>query len=472
MVSTCVGPKTESPKLKGTLRQRTKNGRFSYRLVVLNGTRKEFALQTRNHDEAVQKASELDTIWLGLGSTNKQVMRSESQALPQKSKVRDIPALASSPEPESEPDVSFEGAWEIYKMHPNRATPYTVEERIGYRRAFREFTDFASGTTETSVKYPAMTIRAVTPKLCEEFSAYLKTTNISVHTHNRKIKRLRLIFDCFKDYYEGNNPFRSKTLMRNEREELGNLVHRRAFTKEQEEQLLAVLSDSKRRHKLKNKTEIRIVYTIGMFTGQRLKDCVLLQWQNVDMKNRRIWVKQFKTGQEVTIPIADKLYEALLEAEKRKCDQYVTPKCAARYNKMNAEGKNIGGGEVDRAMQIPIRWIGLELSVKVPGRKRKMILYGFHSLRHSFASFCAEAGVPKATLLSILGTNSEIADKYYTHVSEESQRKAVEVISSRDPTSSKEKIDRVLNLLMPEGKEPDQTDNSTLQQVLKILKDA
>jgi hypothetical protein len=101
-----------------------------------------------------------------------------------------------------------------------------------------------------------------------------------------------------------------------------------------------------------------------------------------------------------------------------------------------------------------------------------MTVYGFHSLRHSFASFCAEAGVPKATLLSILGTRSDIADKYYTHVSEESQRKAVEAISSRNANSSQEKIDRVLKLLMPEGKEPDQTDNSTLQQVLKILKEA
>ena len=141
MVSTCVGPKTERPELKGTLRQRTKNGRFSYRLIVLNGTRKEFALQTRNYDEAVQKASELDSIWLGF--VNKQVTRNEPQALPQMSEIRDIPAPASPPEPEpetklkSKPDVSFEEAWEIYKMHPNRATPYTVEERIGYRRAFR-----------------------------------------------------------------------------------------------------------------------------------------------------------------------------------------------------------------------------------------------------------------------------------------------------------------------------------------------
>ena len=121
----------------------------------------------------------------------------------------------------------------------------------------------------------------------------------------------------------------------------------------------------------------------------------------------------------------------------------------------------------------PIRWIGLEPSVTVPGRKRKMVLYGFHSLRHSFASFCTEAGVPKAVLLSILGTDSKIADKYYTHVSEESQWKAIEAISSRPATSSREKIDRVLKLLMPEdGNQPDHTSNDTIQQVLEILKGA
>ena len=101
-----------------------------------------------------------------------------------------------------------------------------------------------------------------------------------------------------------------------------------------------------------------------------------------------------------------------------------------------------------------------------------MTIYGFHSLRHSFASFCAEAGVPKAVLLSILGTDSKIADKYYTHVSVESQMKAIAAISNRNLPSSQEKIDRVLNLLMPDGKQLDTTANSTLQQVLDILKGA
>ena len=458
---TMVYSKKRKPKrknqLQGTLRQRKKNGQYYYRLIVATGIRKEFSLKTADHTEAVQKASDLDSIWL---APTPEVAFAQMNAIRGFAKVNQR--------------LSFEEAWEIYQTHPERATPHTLNERRSYRTTYDEFIRVISRkrVKGRSRRKPATCISDVSPELCEEFSDYLKTKELSVDVHNRKIKRLRRIFNCLKDYYEGENPFRSKTLMRNNREEAGMIVHRQAFTKEQEDQILEVLSDSDPKHELRNKNEIRVVYTIGIYTGQRLKDCVLLQWQNIDMKNRRIWVKQFKTGHEVTIPIADKLYEALLEAEKWRCDQYVTPKTAAEYNrKKTPDGEIIDNCLVDKTVMKPIEWIGLEPSIKVPGRRKKMTVYGFHSLRHSFASFCAEAGVPKAVLLSILGTNSEIADKYYTHVSEESQWKAVEAIDNRNVTSSQEKINLVLNLLETKVNKKVKTD-SILRQILKILKGA
>ncbi len=114
-----------------------------------------------------------------------------------------------------------------------------------------------------------------------------------------------------------------------------------------------------------------------------------------------------------------------------------------------------------------IRWIGLEPSVKVPGRKKKMTVYGFHSLRHSFASFCAEAGVPKAVLLSILGTESEIADKYYTHVGEAAQQQAIAAVSaSMTGLTAQERIHTALRLL--EAPSPTQ---ELWGQVRSILRD-
>jgi integrase len=226
-----------------------------------------------------------------------------------------------------------------------------------------------------------------------------------------------------------------------------------------------VLIDDK--FKVINKPEIRVIYYIGMYTGQRLKDCVLLQWQNIDMERQRIWVKQFKTGKEVTIPMAKELFKVFQEAAAWKENQYVCPKSAERYNRTDSRGKNIGNNLINIDVLRVVKWIGLEPSISVPGRTKKMTVYGFHSLRHSFASFCAEAGVPKAVLLSILGTDSDIADKYYTHVGDAAQREAINAIygaSSHD--TLRERIQKVLDLL---DSKPEPT-QELLDQIKNILK--
>ena len=204
------------------------------------------------------------------------------------------------------------------------------------------------------------------------------------------------------------------------------------------------------RFQVMNKPEVKIVYYLGMFTGQRLKDCVLLRWSKINLEMQRIWVKQFKTGKEVTIPIAPPLLEVLQEASTWKHSDvgYVCPNVAERYSKTNSAGKNVGNNLVNIDMLRVIRWIGLEPSVSVPGRDKKVTVYGFHSLRHSFASYCAEAGVPQATVISILGADSEVVSKYYTHVGDEAQRQAIAAISGESlPGSAQSKIDEALTLI-------------------------
>ena len=131
----------------------------------------------------------------------------------------------------------------------------------------------------------------------------------------------------------------------------------------------------------------------------------------------------------MTIPINPKLLEVLQEAQAWQRNHFVCPNTAERYNKVDSNGKNTGNNLVNIDALRVIRWIGLEPSVEEPGRKRKVTVYGFHSLRHSFASYCAEMGVPKAVVLSILGASSDIIDKYYTHVGEEAQRKAIDALN-------------------------------------------
>ena len=210
----------------------------------------------------------------------------------------------------------------------------------------------------------------------------------------------------------------------------------------------AVLDDDQ--YKVMNKPEVRVIYYLGMFTGQRMKDCVLLRWNKINFNLKRIWVKQFKTGKEVTIPIAPKLLEVLQGALAWKTGEadYVCPNIATRYNKTNVLGKNVGNNLVNIDMLRVIRWIGLEPSVEVPGRDKKVTVYGFHSLRHSFASYCAEAGVPQATVISILGADSEIVNKYYTHVGDEAQRQAIAAITGElNGKSAQQRINEALELI-------------------------
>ena len=205
----------------------------------------------------------------------------------------------------AEKNILLSQAWSIYSQSPERATPDTVSEELAYQSTFQAFVDW--------VNNPKTTLREITEKTAADYADFMRKQNIAVSTHNRKIKRIRRIFRVLREYWSGDNPFQSATLLRKEREEREQDVHRLSFSREQEQELRRVLADDK--YKVLNKPEIRVIYYLGMFTGQRLKDCVLLRWSKIDLNMQRIWVKQFKTGKEVTIPIAEELNNILMAAQ-------------------------------------------------------------------------------------------------------------------------------------------------------------
>ena len=428
-------------KLKiGTVYQKEPNGVYYFRYQV-NGARKAISLKTRNKQEAVKEAEKHVPL---LQATSSEVIAAHVQY------ARNL----ATPEK----NLLLSQAWDEYEKSPDRATPATVSEALAYKSTFLEFVAW--------VNDPAVTLRDITGAMAMRYADSMRELNIAVSTHNRKLKRIRKVFNVLKEYRGEENPFNSAVLYRKEREEREQDVHRLSFTREQEEQLREVLDDD--RFKVMNKLEVKVVYYLGMYTGQRMKDCVLLRWSKINLEMRRIWVKQFKTGKEVTIPIAPPLLEVLQVALawKKSDADYVCPNVAVRYNKTNAVGKNVGNNLVNIDMLRVIKWIGLEPSVTVPGRDKKVTVYGFHSLRHSFASYCAAAGVPQATVVSILGADSEVITRYYTHVGDDAQRQAIAAVSGGYlPGSAQAKIDEALKLINTSTA----ASNEILAQVKAIL---
>ena len=192
----------------GTVYQKEEGGVYYFRYQI-NGARKAISLKTRNRKEAIKAAEQQIPL---LKATSTEVIAAH---------VKHARGLARS-----EQSLLLSHAWEVYSQSPERATPDTVSETLAYQATLQELIDFLAD--------PALTVRDVSEEMGAAYANYLRGRNLAVSTHNRKIKRLRRIFRVLRDYREGENPFQSSSLLRKEREEREQDVHRLSFSREQE----------------------------------------------------------------------------------------------------------------------------------------------------------------------------------------------------------------------------------------------
>ena len=185
-----MGKKNKIKLETGTVYQKEEGGTYYFRYQV-NHERKCVSLKTQNQEEALKKAKELLPI----------VQATTAEVISAHVKVARNLARKSRP-------LALKDAWKIYAEHPDRAFPATRHEEISYETTFTEFIRYVGEETQ---------VAAITPSIADQYAAYLKTTAISVSTHNRKILRLRKIFSTLSDYYSEDNPFASQNLRRNPR---------------------------------------------------------------------------------------------------------------------------------------------------------------------------------------------------------------------------------------------------------------
>lgn len=163
----------------------------------------------------------------------------------------------------------------------------------------------------------------------------------------------------------------------------------------------------------------RGVILAGYFTGLRLRDITELQWQSVDLKENLIRVKTGKTGKGVVIPMSPELV-AWLQAQPRGIGK--APVFPALAGKSGA-GKSGLSMQFKRIMEAAgIRGRVLR---KGEGAGRSTSSLSFHSLRHSFNSALANAGVAQEVRQKLTGHSSATMNTKYTHHEVETLRNAV-----------------------------------------------
>jgi integrase len=156
------------------------------------------------------------------------------------------------------------------------------------------------------------------------------------------------------------------------------------------------------------------------YTGARLRDVANMRWNAIDLNAKLINFIPSKTKKHVTIPLHSDLERHLLKSPGIG-KAFLFPSLAER----STGGKNGLSGQFARVMaQAEIE--GKITRHTAEGRANSSL--SFHSLRHSFNSAMANAGVAEEVRMKLTGHSTREIHTKYTHHELEALRAAVSVI--------------------------------------------
>jgi integrase len=166
----------------------------------------------------------------------------------------------------------------------------------------------------------------------------------------------------------------------------------------------------------------RTMVVLGFYTGARIGDCSNLRWANVNFEAGVIDYLPQKTrskNKRVVVPIHPQLMAQLQTlAPDDVADGFVCPSLAGRPT----SGKSGLSALFARLMAAA----GIEHQKARGLGVRQFSRLSFHSLRHSFNSALANAGVDQETRMRLTGHASAAVNGDYTHLELPSLRAAVQ----------------------------------------------
>jgi integrase len=149
----------------------------------------------------------------------------------------------------------------------------------------------------------------------------------------------------------------------------------------------------------------------GYFTGGRLGDLARLTWQSIDLAERSIMFTQKKTGAKIKVPIHHELLDLLLS--RSVPDDGRKPLFPTLYKKPGP-----GKSGLSMAFKRIMERAGIDDGIareRLGKAGRSVSRLSFHSLRHSFTSALANAGVPPELRQKLTGHADDKSHQIYSH---------------------------------------------------------
>ena len=160
---------------------------------------------------------------------------------------------------------------------------------------------------------------------------------------------------------------------------------------------------------------------LGYYTGARLSDVANMRWEALDWRNKVIRFTPRKTKRQVAIPLHRDLERELLKR----------PGIGKAVMFQALAGKDTGGRHgLSGRFAALIEKAGIEPKRTEASGGRRLSDLSFHSLRHSFNSAMANAGIAQEIRQKLTGHTSAETNKVYTHHELEPLRAAIAAIPS------------------------------------------
>ena len=167
---------------------------------------------------------------------------------------------------------------------------------------------------------------------------------------------------------------------------------------------------------------------ISLYTGLRLGELLALKWQNIDIKNKLIYID--KSVGSISQNHKTRIIESLPKTQSSIREIPISKQLLniLKALKQNSTNDFVLVSHNNKQLQPRAYQKSFENLLK----KLKIKHYGFHALRHTFATRLLENGVDIKTISELMGHSSPtITLNRYVHTNMQNKRKAMEAFNKK-----------------------------------------